>query len=45
LNADGLNGWASLFRGQLTRVELPVRHDWILRHPAVSELAKVIRSL
>ena len=45
LNADGLNGWGGLFQGTLTRVELPARHDWILRHPVVVEVAKIIRAL
>jgi thioesterase domain-containing protein len=45
LNADGLNGWAGLFKGTLDRIEVPARHDWILRHPAVAEVAKVIRAL
>jgi thioesterase domain-containing protein len=45
LNADGLNGWGGLFKGPLTRLELPARHDWMMRDPAVSEVAEIMQSL
>ena len=45
LNADGLNGWDGLFKGPLTRLELPAQHFWMMRDPLVSEVAKIVRAL
>ncbi len=45
LNADGLNGWNGLFTGPLTRIELPGRHEWMMREPIVSQVAEILRSL
>jgi amino acid adenylation domain-containing protein len=45
LNADGLNGWDGLFKGPLTRFELPTDHFLMMRDPLVSEVAKIVRRL
>jgi thioesterase domain-containing protein len=45
LNADGLNGWNGLFTGPVTRIELPERHEWMMRDPIVSQVAEILRSL
>jgi amino acid adenylation domain-containing protein len=45
LNADGLNGWNGLFKGPLTRRELPAGHFWIMREPMVTQVAEILRFL
>jgi thioesterase domain-containing protein len=44
MNCDGLNGWAGLLVGSVTRASMPANHYWVMRDPVVAQVADLIRS-
>jgi amino acid adenylation domain-containing protein len=44
MNEDGLNGWADLLVGPVTRVALPTNHVLMVRDPLVAQVADIIRA-